>query len=464
MKKMIALLLALVLALSATAALAEGDAAPAEENALLVTVNGREIRENDPEIEFWMNDIASYYGLDETGVAQYRQVLQMMVMDYVLDYAVADTVLEKNGEGITDEAVRADLIKVWNETVENNLASEGVTAESTEEEIAAARKSIEDKIQANTGYTAESFLSDPNMAYSTRISLIVTALEDKIPEEALAVTDEEIDAYYQTVANQDKEAIEQYAASYGMPVVTMYGYYNILAGRESYYIPEGFRGINHILLAVEEELMNAYNDLSDRLTAQASAGENAETAEGAEPTAEPVTQEMVDAARQAILDSVQEKVAEINEKLANGASFEDLIQEYGTDPGMTDEKTRTNGYEVHQDSSNWEPNFQQAAMALEKVGDISDPVISAYGVHILKYVRDIPAGAIEMPESARQTMTDGAAQQKKNAEIAKLVAEWMEQSEIVWTEAGNGWRSASAQAETEENAETEETAETTDAQ
>ena len=62
--------------------------------------------------------------------------------------------------------------------------------------------------------------------------------------------------------------IEQYAAMYGMSPVTFYGYFSMVAGRDPYYIPEGFRGINHILLKAEEELQNAYNDLVSRLESQ----------------------------------------------------------------------------------------------------------------------------------------------------------------------------------------------------
>ncbi len=473
MKKIFALLLALALALSAVSALAEGEAAPTEENAapaeestLLVTINGKEIRTDSEEISFWMKDIVNYYGLNEDQQEQYKHDLQAMAMAYVTDYAVAETILEKDGKAVTDEQISAELQKTWDSAIESNLEAAGVTPESTEEEIAEARKKVEESFAANYGYTEESFLNSPDMRYSTRITLTTAALEKYIPAEKLAVTEEDIDGYYQTVVSQDRQMIEQYAAMYGMSPVTFYGYFSMVAGRDPYYMPEGFRGINHILLKAEEELQNAYNDLVSRLESQ---GEETgtEPAEDAEPTSEPVTQEMVDAARKAILDSVQDKLTEINEKLANGAAFEDLILEYGTDPGMTDELTRTNGYEVHQESQNWESNFQKAAMALENVGDISDPVVSSYGVHILKYVRDIPGGAINMPESARETMAEGAAQQKRSAEVARLIAEWTEQSEIIWTEAGEGWKATAAPTGTEEayeSAETEETAETTNAQ
>ena len=49
------------------------------------------------------------------------------------------------------------------------------------------------------------------------------------------------------------------------------------------------------------------------------------------PTPEPVTQEMVDAAEKAILDSVQSTIDEIMAKYEGGTSFDDLIKEYGTD-------------------------------------------------------------------------------------------------------------------------------------
>ena len=80
-------------------------------------------------------------------------------------------------------------------------------------------------------------------------------------------------------------------------------------------------------------------------------------------------------------------------KIADGANFADLIAEYGTDPGMQTEERRAKGYEIHANSSSYEANFHKAAMALEKVGDISEPVLGQSGVHIIQYLKDVPAGA-----------------------------------------------------------------------
>ena len=150
----------------------------------------------------------------------------------------------------------------------------------------------------------------------------------------------------------------------------------------------------------------------------------------------------MDAAKQAILDSVQERVNEIRAKLADGATFEDLILEYGTDPGMQDDATRASGYAVHADSIMWEPNFQKAAMALTAPGEVSDPVISSYGVHIVHYLRDIPAGVVEFTDAIRAEIRDTLENNKYADAVEKLTDGWIGESEIVWTDAGQAWKPA----------------------
>ena len=230
----------------------------------------------------------------------------------------------------------------------------------------------------------------------------------------------------------------------------MYEYSTQYMNQSSYYVPEGYRGITHILLEVDEELMNNYKNLTASLEEQeeqATADDNTETteapaenaeapAETAEATAEPVTQEMVDAARQAILDSVKDKVDEINAKYQAGTPFADLIAEYGTDPGMTVEPNKTNGYAVHKESILYDPVFTEGAMALEKVGDISEPVLGTYGVHILHYTRDIPAGAVEMTDEIRSTLSNELQEELEQAAVSAMVADWISQADIQYTEEG----------------------------
>ncbi len=74
----------------------------------------------------------------------------------------------------------------------------------------------------------------------------------------------------------------------------------------------------------------------------------------------------------------------VKEKIDAGEDFETLLAEYGTDPGMKSEDNAA-GYLVGEGASFVEP-FLKAALALLKDGDVSEPVQSDYGWHIIKRV------------------------------------------------------------------------------
>ena len=175
-----------------------------------------------------------------------------------------------------------------------------------------------------------------------------------------------------------------------------------------------------------------------------------------EPTEEPVTQEMVDAAKKAILDSVQPTVDEIMNKLASGTSFEDLIKEYGTDPGMKDDATRAAGYSVHANSILYDPAFTAAAMELEKVGDVGKPVVSQFGVHILQYLKDIPAGAAELTDEMKAEFAELLLSEAKSEALTTALDQWIEEPGIVYTEEGEKWKFTEEAEEEAEEAPAEE--------
>ena len=74
----------------------------------------------------------------------------------------------------------------------------------------------------------------------------------------------------------------------------------------------------------------------------------------------------------------------VKEKIDAGEDFETLLAEYGTDPGMTSDDNAA-GYLVGEGASYVEA-FLNAALALAKDGDVSAPVESDYGWHIIKRV------------------------------------------------------------------------------
>ncbi len=471
MKRLCALMLALMLMMTAASVLAEETAAetattetttaePVAEDALLVTINGEEIRQNDAELQFWISYVAS-----QTGGQMDADTVNRTAMQLAMQYKLLGMELEKQGKTMTEEektAVEEGAKASWESAVADIMAQEyGIGEDASEEDKTAARADALDFILTNYGYTEESYMAE-NLAYAH--VLWVSQTTSQLAAEGVEATDAEVEEYFNSLVEEGRNLVGDDAAAYE--------FYAAYQGYDSKYIPAGFRGIIHILLKADEELLKNYQDLSDRLAAQteAAAAQAEETAAEAteapaeetapEATEEPVTQEMVDAARQAVLDSVKEQTDEIKAKLEAGTSFEDLIREYGTDDGMKDEATLAKGYPVHADSIMWDPVFQETAMALEKVGDISEPVVSDFGVHILKYLRDIPEGAVEVSEEEKEAMRQDLIRQKINEKVNAQIEQALAESEIIWTEAGEAWKPAEEEPAAEEAAPAEESAET----
>ena len=457
MKRIIAVLTALMMLISA-AALAEGSA----EDPVLVTVNGQELRESSEEYRVWKDYLTYQAGQDSE---EYAVMIQQYAMDYAIRYAAMKQKLNEMGITVPEEEVnaareasRADWEKIVADFMQNQY---GVGADASDEDKAAAKADTLAYILENYGYTEESYVEE-SMMYSN-----LNAVYDrgqKLAEEGIEVTDQDVEDYFKSIVDEDEEFFntmvqpgedegEKTPEEMSEELVQAYEFYSQYYGYDSKYRPEGYRGITHILLKVEQELLDNWQALAAKLEEQNEPKEEVapETVEAtdAEPTAEPeataepeepVTPEMVEAARQAILDSVKETVDEIKAKLEGGANFEDLILEYGTDPGMQVEENRKNGYAVHPFSILYEQNFMKGAAALEKVGDVSDPIVSQFGVHILHYLRDIPGGAVELTDALKEELRADLKSEKVQAAFDALQEKWVAESEVVWTEAGEDWK------------------------
>lgn len=427
---------------------AEGIAeeAPAEEEApvVLATVNGREILSNNEDLTaaytYYMTQAAQYG--DDTTSEDTLQLVRGTAMSYAIQMSVIRQKAEEEGVMPTDEQMaqlEEDGHTNWN-TVVDNFASQyfGMTENMGEAEKATTRESAASLLEAQYGYTEELFVHE--YVDSESLDLIIAGLQEKVldlPE----VTDEEVKAHFDALVEEDKLTFAD---------VATYEFATNYYGMSPYYKPEGYRGILHILLPVDEELLNNWQDLTARYEEQQSEGQEEATDGEATaepdpdatpaPTEEPVTEEMIAEAEKAILDSVQPQVDEIMARLENGESFLDLVDEYGTDTGMKDETNRENGYAVHAESMMYDTNFQRAAMELEKVGDVSKPVVTQFGVHILHYLKDIPGGPIEFTDELKETLKQEMTEENLTTAFNDKVNGWIEEAEIVYTEDGEAWR------------------------
>ena len=409
---------------SEPAAETSGDAAAADTtDEVLATVNGQDVVYSEVDaIAQSMMYTYSQYGYDFSDESMVQSIYSM-----ALEYAVQMEVMEqKAAEWGFDQLsaeeqaeIDAEVATEWENLIDTYiLYYVGLAEDASEDDKAAARVTAIAGLEA-MGYTQDVLKQD----YTE--SVIFEKVEAEMVKDA-AVTDEEVKAAFD-------ESVAADEASYAQDVAT-YEYMTQYYGYTSYYQPEGYRGVTHILLEVDETLLSEYQALAAELEELQEAEEEATATDIASPS-DLVTQEDVDAAYAAVIASVQPTIDEINQKLADGVSFEDLIVEYGKDPGMESEPNKSQGYSVHMDSVIWDPAFVKAAFSVDHVGDIAEPVLGSYGVHIVKYHRDVPAGAVELTEELAATLREEMLATKENELFNTTMTEWMNAAEVVYATA-----------------------------
>lgn len=388
------------------------DEIPDEE--IAATVNGKIVTLADvDEIAENMLYTYSQYGYDVSSEQVISQI-NAMALEYAVQLEVmAQKAAELGLDQMTDEdlaAAEAEIDTEWEDLISIYITYYVTLADdASEEDQAAARETAIAGLQ-DIGYTYDILLAN----YME--SIIYDRVEAYIIGDNL-ITDEEIQAAFDEQVAADQQRYAENIASYEY----MTQYY----GQTSYYQPEGYRGITHILLNVDDTLLSDYQAKVSALESQDTTATDTDL----------VTREDVDAAYAAVLASVQPTIDEIHQKLQDGASFDDLIAEYGQDPGMQTEPNKSQGYAVHANSIIWDPAFVQAAFSVDNVGDIADPVIGNYGVHIVKYHRDIPAGAITLTDDIRTSLREDLEDTKASELLNATITEWMDAADIVYATA-----------------------------
>ena len=394
MKKLICALL--VAALAVSCALAE-----TEPEGILGTINGQAIPLADAQIEF------SYYAAlyENMGMEDQLDDLRQNIADYYVQYYA---VLYRAGELGLDTFTDEELTQMRTEADEQYAAvyadiSDGFTTEGVSQED--IDKGVISYLES-MNYTPETALD------SIREGHIIDRFVAWVSE-GVQVSDEDVRALYdEYVAAQKAE----YDAD------PFYFEVDVMNEASVYYVPEGFRAVYHILLQMDAETQTELAALQTRQEeialkmAQDGADQKALAAENQEVS------DQIDA----LLADLTDKAVEIKTRLDAGEDFMALMDELGEDPGMQSEPARSRGYYVSADSGMWDTTFRDAAMALGQKGDVSEPVLTGFGLHLILYADDVASGPVDY-ESVRDDLTavaqQAAAEEALQAAIEKAVSE-----------------------------------------
>lgn len=412
MKKMIRLF-SLLLAVAMLFAFALAD--ETAEDAVIATVNGVPVTYSQMQEQYDAMEsyYTSNYGYDFSDPSMAASLQEFATEMAIQEAVMLQKATELGLDAFTEEEEAAFGTEAQNyyDALMSQVASYyfGVDENSSEEERADALAQAAQLAAAN-GITVEELTEENrfNAIYDQVIAYAGTGDE---------VTDEQIEEYFLSLVAEDEEKYANDIPYYEY-LVNYYGY-------ECYYTPAGYRNVIHLLLEADEAVLSAYNDLQATYEEQHTEGDELEEGETA------VTDEALEEARLAVIASVQDKLDEINEKMANGTAFEDLIADYTIDVNSTKDTL----FQVHNDSIMLVGEFVKGAMAIEEIGQVSGPVVSQFGVHLIKYVGDVPSGAAELTDAIRAELRSTLEENAENEAFTALMDEWMAECEIVYTEA-----------------------------
>lgn len=399
---------------------------------VVATYNGGEITAGEV-----IGDFNSYYN-EMAYMYQYYFGTEITREDIL---SMAEEVLQGH---VRSEIAAAKFDEAHTLSEEDIAAMEEEIQFNYEQNLASAMETAEGKTEEQKAENARVDLHAYGLGYDTFYTMVqettkMAEMENILRAEVAEVSEEALMAAY-----EEKVAQQQEMYMDGRSFETAMG------GSEEIvcWMPEGYRTVKHILVMLEDEIQYAYDDAAYALEAAANdlelledelAKAKDDDLEEGESTPEDIQAEIdairatipemeavAEKAKQACLDAAKSVTDEIYAKLAAGESFEDLIAEYGEDPGMQNEPAMSRGYYVSENSQKWEVNFRDASMALANVGDYTmEPVISGSGVHIILYNSDVPAGNVDFA-AVRDALESETLTAMQDAHCEETISAWIE--------------------------------------
>ena len=420
-KSVLALLLALALLLSGCALVTVDQE---KDNArVIVDVNGETVNKQtiNTVVQNYLSQYEYYAQMFASSGQMFNVPTQEEMESDVIDSFVQNLVLvqkakEMGMDKLTDEeqAEVEETAKTNYDSFIQSAISAYLSGSSLEgdELTQAAEKYVQDNHIAEGRNTLDYFLK------TAAESKAVEKLEAEVVKD-LAVSDEEITAAFTAKADEAKATYDLTPNQYGTDVNN---------GNAVYYAPAGYRMVQHILIAVSDEDQAVIDQAQTALTeAQNALNAAAEDADKA------ALQAAVDAAQAALTEAQATGTANAKAKadevralaVADGADFDALVAEYSTDPG-----TKPQGYAVREGYTDFETEFVDGAMALANVGDVSEPVQTSHGFHILKYLNDVQEGPVELTDALKDTLSADLLTEKQNNTTDETIKQWISEAKV----------------------------------
>lgn len=338
---------------------------------VVVIVNGQELRYSEIEA------VVASYSNDASDEAAIEEVWQAAT-DACIESILIDQDMQQLGmfDDMDEDAITAAGHQAYEAMV---LQYTFAFMESTGLTDAEQALSYVEEFLNSYGYTVAYY--EGYYRQLTVVDRYMTYLMQDKP----SITDEELNTAYESRVARSQALYANDVEAFELALTN---------NLEAWYVPEGYRAVLQIFLS--------------------SQGDSAEERQAA----------------------VQNKVDEIYSRLEKGETFTALMAEFNEDADLDDPELQSIGYQVHRESVMWVDTFVHAVFAdeMKKPGDVSSPVVSDDGVHILYYLSDRPGGPIELTDELKEALRESIYAEKVNSAMDARLTELKADAVIIYTE------------------------------
>ena len=323
---------------------------------------------------------------NEVAEATLNGVLEQLAGDKVIAIRAAELGLTELSEAELNQ-LRQQAEQTYETRISDYMAFAD-DASLTREDVAA-------RLRDESGVTVDSILETLKQALWTQ------KFYDHIVKD-VTVTDDEVQAHYDALLAKQKQEFDNFPENFE---------YAHQTGQLIVYRPAGYRAVRDVLIAFEDDeaALNAAN-----LIAQLEQGDAPEDA-----------RQQLDA----LYAPLEKTAKKAEDALAGGKPFTELMDEYGCDPALREEPMRSQGYYVSSDSYVNSAEYVEGAMMLEQPGQVSSPLRSEYGLHLVEYIGDVAPGEVPLNE-IRDAVQADALKEKQEAYYAQQRKALLEAAQV----------------------------------
>ena len=435
MKKVIALAATVLMAagIFSGCTLVQVDA-EADGNRVVAVVNGEKILKKD-----WYSVYYMYYMY--YGSSADQETLEQLKTT-ALDSLIYQTLWEQ----------KAKEAGYFEFTDEQRAQAKEEGEKEMEEEIQANADSMKDAVEGQSGYEDMDFYAEAKAAYERDMEeagyTIDDLIESKLNEMAcdnykenllkdIGPLEADIVSKYDELK---KEQTESFTDSAKDEYVSAFNDGTIIVKNLA-----GYSLVQHILINFDEDDQENIQELYKAMTdAQSEVDEKQEELDESDAEdkteleteleelkdeLEKATKEYEEAAEKAA-EKIQEETDKIYDSVkdADEDKFIEVLLEETDDTGMNTEEKAKKGYLIGDEDGMIE-EFHDAAVALKEEGEISAPVLGPYGYHIIRKIKDIPEGFVEL-DQVREEIKESLTTSMKDEKWSSYQDEWYKAASI----------------------------------